>query len=146
MHSSYFQGMIKGCSITSETHTLPETNIAGWKMHLDWRCISYSRWWFSIAMLVYQRVVFRFHCHSQFRWARICRAIFFWRYHPLPPRGWPSHYFQQKSEASVGQTLVFLKRSLKHHLNYPTLAGWWFQPIRKILVKMRIFPKFSGWK
>ena len=31
--SSYSQGMIKGCSITSETHTLPETNIAGWKMH-----------------------------------------------------------------------------------------------------------------
>ena len=36
--------------------TLRETKIAGWKMDPDWRCISYWKWGFSMAMLVYQRV------------------------------------------------------------------------------------------
>ena len=27
-----------------------------WKMDPEWRCISYWKWWYSIAMLVYQRV------------------------------------------------------------------------------------------
>ena len=33
--------------------TLRETKIAGWKMDPDWRCISYWKWGFSMAMLVY---------------------------------------------------------------------------------------------
>ena len=32
--------------------TLPETNIAGWKIHHEWRCISYQKWWFFIVRLV----------------------------------------------------------------------------------------------
>ena len=33
------------------------TNIAGWKMDPDGRCISYWTWGYFIAMLVYQRVI-----------------------------------------------------------------------------------------
>ncbi len=39
-----------------EEDTLRSTNIAGWKMDPDWRCISYWKWWCSIASLVYQRI------------------------------------------------------------------------------------------
>ena len=38
------------------SYTPGSSNIAGWKMDPDGRCISYWKWWYSIAMLVYQRV------------------------------------------------------------------------------------------
>ena len=37
-------------------YTPGSTNIAGWKMDPDWRCISFKKWGYSIAMLVCQRV------------------------------------------------------------------------------------------
>ena len=37
-------------------YTLWSTDIAGWEIHQEWRCISYSCNGFSIAMLVYRRV------------------------------------------------------------------------------------------
>ena len=39
-----------------EGSTLRSSNMAGWKIHHEWRCVSYSRWRFSIAMFVYRRV------------------------------------------------------------------------------------------
>ncbi len=34
-----------------------KSSIAGWKTDPDWRCISYKTWGYSIAMLVYWRVI-----------------------------------------------------------------------------------------
>ena len=44
-------------SLTLSFYNLPSGKLTWqWKMDPDWRCISYWKWWYSIAMLVYQRV------------------------------------------------------------------------------------------
>ena len=53
-------------------YTPGSTDIAGWKMDPDWRCISYSKWRYSIAILVSQRVFVFFHPEI---WGRLP----FWR-------------------------------------------------------------------
>ena len=39
-------------------NTLPRNNMTGWKVHHEWRCISYWTWGFSNVMLVFRGVVF----------------------------------------------------------------------------------------
>ena len=68
-------------------YTPGSTNIAGWKTGPDWRCISYWKWGYSIAMLVYQRVyVFTIRTH-------FCLLFFvgWWNM-----KGW--HYFSDGLE------------------------------------------------
>ena len=56
-HDSLWLGWSsKSTSADVPWYTPGATNIAGWEIHHEWRCISYKQWWFSIAMLVYQRV------------------------------------------------------------------------------------------
>ena len=38
-------------------NTLPKTNMTGWKIHHEWRSISYWKWWFAKVMLVFRGVI-----------------------------------------------------------------------------------------
>ena len=59
-------------------YTPGSTNIACWKMGApDWRCISYIKWGYSIAMLVYQKV----RCLREFCQRSACLAEFFTKCH-----------------------------------------------------------------
>ena len=51
-----FQVYLCRCFLELPWYTPGATNIAGWEIHHEWRCIFNKQWWFSIAMLVYQRV------------------------------------------------------------------------------------------
>ena len=71
-----------------------QTNIAGWKMDPDWRCISHWEWWFSMAMLVYWTV--------------------------FPTNLSQDHLYSQPIEDSPCLTLGFGQR----RNNYPTYFGF----------------------
>ena len=42
-----------------------------WKKNIIWRCISYYKWWFSIAMLVFGRVSY----HNRLQWSFILKHL-----------------------------------------------------------------------
>ena len=84
---------------------LPGTNIAGWETP-PWmsRCISYSKWWFPIAMLVYQRVFLCFKDLLQTVWVDV--LFFKWFCWPHLGRRWRDVF------------LLYLRIPKKHQKNW----------------------------
>ena len=97
--------------INSSTIYTPEIYHSNVKSTI-WRCISYSRWGFSIAMFVYRRVSilgmssFKYHMSMM---GRTWRHEWEWRRHKSPSNtqsGWKNRRFSKKKWRQQKQILV----------------------------------------